>query len=85
MKISEYIEALQKIKEEHGDLDMFEYNDWATISRVGFLPKPQKIYSQKWLDADYMKGELSNGNIDIEDKDLYDVNIKKPIIFGVVI
>jgi hypothetical protein len=51
IKISEYIEALQKIKEEHGDLGMFEYNDFATISKVDHFPKPQKIYSQKWLDT----------------------------------
>ncbi|WP_405169335.1 hypothetical protein [Paenibacillus sp. FSL H3-0286] len=85
IKISEYIDTLQKIKEEHGDLGMFEYNDYATISKVSYLPKPQKIYSQKWVDADYMKNELSNARIDIEDKDLYNVNLKKPIIIGVVI
>jgi hypothetical protein len=32
-----------------------------------------------------MKNELSNANINIEDKDLYDVDLKKAIIFGVVI
>ncbi|WP_440110270.1 hypothetical protein [Paenibacillus sp. QZ-Y1] len=85
MKLNELIKSLQEIKEEHGDLDLYTYNDWATISKFNTLPKVNKIYSQKWEEWDRMQNELSNGDINTEDEDLYDVDLRKPIVKGLVI
>lgn len=87
MKISKMIEKLQQIKEEHGDLSLYEYNDWATISRIesDYIPRVAKIYSQKWEGAEHMRNELSYGNLDEKDEELHDVDLIKPIVKGVII
>lgn len=85
MKISEMIQKLNAINEEHGDLDIYEHNDWATISPYEFSPKVNKIYSQKWEDAPHMRDELSNGNLNEQDNELHDVDLTKPIVIGVII
>lgn len=87
MKVSQLIKKLQIIQEEYGDLDVYEYNDWATINKFegNSFPKVSKIYSQKWEDAEHMKNELSNGNLDEKDEELHDVDLTKPIVKGVII
>lgn len=85
MKVSEMINKLQEIKNEHGDLDVYEHTDWATIAKNSFQPTVYKIYSQKWEGFEHMKNELSEGNLDTADSDLYDVDLTKPIVKGVVV
>lgn len=85
MKISKMIQKLNVIYEEHGDLDIYEHNDWATISPYDFSPKVNKIYSQRWEDAPHMRDELSNGNLNELDNELHDVDLSKPIVIGVII
>ncbi|AZV43616.1 hypothetical protein BAOM_3007 [Peribacillus asahii] len=87
MKISEMIEKLQRIKNEYGDLEIYEHNDWTTLSKYesGYRPRVSKIYYQKWEDAEHMQNELSEGNVNEADDELFDVDISKPIILGVTI
>lgn len=85
MKISEMIQKLKAINEDYGDLDIYEYNDRATISPYEFSPKVNKIYSQKWEDVPHMRDELSNGNLNEQDNELHDVDLLKPIVIGVII
>lgn len=87
MKITDMIKALQAIEKEHGDLDIYEYTDWATITKLDgiYRPKISKIYSQKWEKAEHMRGELSDGNLNEKDAELYEVDLTKPIVKGVII
>ena len=85
LKISEMIKYLQNIQEEHGDLDLYTYTDLATVQKYSYQPKVYKIYSQKWEDAEHMRNELSNGDLNERDEDLYDVDLTKPIVKGLVI
>lgn len=85
MKISDMIKNLQEIQNEHGDLDLYEYTDWATTDKYSSKPKVYKIYSKKWEDAEHMRDELSNGELEENDVDLYDVDLTKPIVKGVIV
>ncbi|WP_405101686.1 hypothetical protein [Oceanobacillus sp. FSL H7-0719] len=87
MKVSEMIKKLQDIEREHGDLEIYEHTDWATITRFESVYRPEvaKIYYQNWEDASHMRNELSDGRLDVADADLYDVDLSKPIVKGVII
>lgn len=87
MKISEMIEKLQQLQKEHGDLNLYEYNDWATISEYKgeIFPRVNKIYYQKWEDAEHMIDELRGESLGVVDGELYDVDLTKPIVIGVII
>lgn len=86
MKISELIIKLQKLKSEHGDLEVYETTDCDVIKYdTEFRPKAVKLYHQKWEDADYMKDCLSDGNLDESDAELHDVDVKRPIIKAIII
>ena len=86
MKISEMIETLQELQEEHGDLELYESDDAAIFKYQGeYKPLVCKIYSQKWEDAEWMKGQLSDGSLGTKDEDLYDVDLNKPIIKAVLL
>ena len=87
MKTSEMIEKLQEIKNEHGDLEIYEYTDWATVAKFksSLTPRVAKIYSQKWEGYEHMQNQLSDGNLDENDEDLHDVDLNKPIVKGLLI
>lgn len=76
--LKQLIDHLQKQLEEHGDLPVY-YCDDARIGEQNYLPEPSKVYSYKSHDM------LNNDSLDIQDKDLYDVNLAKPIIKAIII
>ncbi|OAK70158.1 hypothetical protein ABB05_12885 [Lederbergia galactosidilytica] len=78
MKLSQLIEHLQNQLEEHGDLPIY-YCDDARIGKQTYLPEACKIYSYKSIDL------LNYGKLDEVNEDLYDVNLKKPIIKGLIV
>lgn len=78
IRLKQLIDHLQKQYEEHGDLPVYYCND-ALIGKETCLPKPSKIYSYKSYDM------LTSDSLDIEDGDLHDVNLEKPIIKGIII
>lgn len=87
MKVSEMIEKLQQIKSEHGDLEVYN-SEGAMFFKCDseYRPRVSKFYYGKWEDFnDYMKDELLEGDIEIPDKELYDVDLTKPITLGVLI
>lgn len=87
MKVSEMIKRLQKIQSEHGDLEIYEYTDWAFLRKyeTSSFPTVDKIYSRKHEDAEYMRDELSSDDLEVADEELDDVDLTKPIVKGVVI
>lgn len=86
MKVYELIKKLEEIKEKHGDLDVYTSDD-ARIFKYNseYSPQVRKIYTQKWEDAEHMRDELSDGNIEEKNEDLYDVNLNKPIFTAVLL
>jgi hypothetical protein len=87
MKISEMIERLKTIQAEHGDLELYEYTDYATIMKRenAYLPRVDKIHYKKHDDFQSLVNELHNEDINVNDEDIYDVDLSKPIVKGVVI
>ena len=88
MRVTEMIKALQDIEKEHGDLEIYEYTNMATVAKYegySLRPRVDKIYSQKWEHAAWMRDELSNGELEEADEELYDVDLTKPIVKGVLI
>ena len=81
IKLSQLIVHLQEQFKEHGDLPIY-YCDDAIIGKQRHLPKAVKIYSYKSYG---MYDMLSSGNLEEKDEDLYDVNLEKPIIKGMII
>ncbi|MBL4951101.1 hypothetical protein JK635_02450 [Neobacillus sp. YIM B02564] len=78
IKLKQLIEHLQKQLKEHGNLPVY-YCDDAVIGKQSWLPKAVKIYSYKSYDM------LNSGNLEEKDEDLYDVNLEKPIIKGIIV
>ncbi|AAU85056.1 hypothetical protein BCBBV1cgp9 [Bacillus phage BCASJ1c] len=87
MKISQMIKQLQDIKEEHGDLDLYEYSDIATIIKRenAYLPRVDKIHYKKHADYPSLKDELHNEDLSVSDENIYDIDLSRPIVKGVVI
>lgn len=76
--LKQLIEHLQKQLEEHGDLPIY-FNDDGRIGRETMLPKPYKIYTHKSY------GFLTEGSLDVEDEDLYKVDLEKPIVKTIIV
>ncbi len=76
--LKQLIEHLQKQLKEHGDLPVY-FEDDGLIGKETILPKPYKIYTHKYYRF------LREGPLDIEDEDLYEVDLTKPIVKGIII
>lgn len=86
MKISEMIKALENIEKEHGNLEIYAEADGGTYQYSGDVyPQVVKTYYRRGEDAKWMKGYLDNDDFNKKDEELYDVDLTKPIIKGVVI
>ena len=87
MKISGMIDHLKSIQEFHGDLDVYEYTEYATIAKRenNYLPKVDKIHYKKHEEFESLQDELYNDDASIDDKDIYDIDLSRPIVIGVVI
>ena len=81
------IAELQKLKDEHGDLDIYENTDWGTVQKRESRYKPyvRKIHYKKFEDDDALRDELHYEDVDVEDKDIYDVDLTRPIVKGIMI
>jgi hypothetical protein len=84
MKISELIEDLQKLQKDHGDLNVYEYDDWR-ISLKDMKPDVRKMHYKKWEDAEYMRDVISDARLEDENFDIYDVDLTRPIQKGLVL
>ncbi|MCM3109929.1 hypothetical protein [Lederbergia lenta] len=86
MNIEEMINRLQEIKDKHGNLDIYECDDAFIYKHDGkYRPRTVKLYHQKWEDDEPMRDELSDGNLEEDDCDLYDVDLGRPIFKAVLI
>lgn len=87
MKLSKLIIKLQEIEKEFGDLDVYETGDSGLLYKYEgiFRPTATKVYYQKWEDAAYMKDELTEGDVEVANEDLYDVDLSRPIKIGLLI
>ncbi|UTI41098.1 hypothetical protein [Niallia sp. RD1] len=76
--LKELIEHLKKQFEEHGDLPIY-FEDDGRIGKETMLPKVNKIYTHKTY------GFLNDGSLEVEDENLYEVDLDKPIIKAILI
>lgn len=83
-KLSELILKLQDIQNKYGDLDLYTEYD-TLISKGYYEPNVSKLYYQHWEDSPHMINELSFSSITEVDEELYDVDLTRPIVKGLVL
>lgn len=44
-----------------------------------------KMYTQKWEDAEWMRNQFTDGDLEEKDENLYDVDLTKPIFKAVLL
>lgn len=78
LTLKKLIEHLQNTYKEHGNVPVYATDD-ARVFEASYYPTVQKIYSYKEYDM------LNTGGLKEKDEELYDVNLEKPIIVGLVL